>query len=146
MISHFKFLKERARNLAFVVIAIILFWSILEVIHMLPLKKQFEHLHVITHACEKAVQVVSTVSMAILLFPATRLTLCGILVWSGLGLMLLGYVLANVAICNVANNFGLLLVAFAHLFLLKRELVKVVSLQLKIAMRRDSKKGIGGQY
>jgi hypothetical protein len=132
-----KFPMDRARNMFCVVAAVMVAWSVLEVIHLSPHGKSLEHLHAICHACEKAVQILVTVSIAIVVFPAKRLSFCGILVWSGLGLVLLGRVFVNAAICDFASSFGVILVAVSHLFLLKREIVKGMRFQSGISKGSD---------
>lgn len=139
MSSQLRFLNRIIRTVFLLVAIVLLSLAALVFIHTLPMGKTLHHVEILAHCCERTVQILATASIAILLFPATRLTVCGILVWVGLGVSIGSCLFVNGPVCNIAGSFGLLLIAISHLFWLKRELVRAVKIQSRLANRRDSR-------
>ena len=139
MSSQLRFLSRITRTVFLLVAMVILSLAALVVFHTLPMGKTLHHVETLAHCCERTVQILATASIAILLFPATRFSLCGILVWVGLGVSIGSCLLINGALSHIAGSFGLLLIAISHLFWLKRELVRAVKIQSRMAIRRDSR-------
>jgi hypothetical protein len=85
----------------------------------------------VAHAMERACHWLATVTVAVVLVPWLRLSVCGFFVWTGLLLVVAGWLpLAGAGPRETLLLTGLCITGLAHLVWLRRELARAVRIAL----------------